>query len=443
MRMADTTLLHPTAQCDLDEAEELHTLARQLADHAPEIASPVAHLLKTFDTALASSVHPAEAELAAETFARRLRAAWLTAAGAEAASVYRSPTASEARQIARHHDAFGYERDLQPESLEARCRGFFPAPPAGWRQDHVLFSSGQAAMTCLLLALGQSFAPGGQLRVMHRGAYFETTSLIRLLPFIAETACTQTAAVVIDEPVCCDGQFHETDTAKLLASGASPRAVIFDTTLLGRADGVDRYLAALDQAADQIVIRVTSCLKLFEGGLELANAGILSIYEREAAGTKLGEGLRRIRTLAGSGLNLVDVIALEAPFFLDAAYADRYARAVFDHNARLVGAIAGAGKRFVPVSHPALTGGDAPYCAFQLPDASPEAYDALENEIASEARRRRLVFSHGGSFGFRGHRYEIVKPETGAPPFLRIALGRRGGWSCGGIIEMMSEIAAR
>lgn len=443
MRMADTTLLHPTARCDLEEAEDLRALSRRLADHAPEIASPVSHLLKTFDTALASSAHPAEAELAAETFARRLRAAWLTAAGAEAASVYRSPTASEARQIARHHDAFGYERDLQPESLEARCRNFFPEPPAGWRQDHIFFSSGQAAMTCLLLALGQRLAGDGQLRVMHRGAYFETTSLIRLLPFIAEATFAQTADVVIDEPVCCDGQFHQIDTGKLLASGAFPRAVIFDTTLLGRDDGVDRYLAALEPAAEQIVIRVTSCLKLFEGGLELANAGILSVYERETAATKLCEELRRIRTLAGAGLNLVDVIALEAPLFLDPPYADRYARAVFDHNARLVRAVSEANNCFTPISHPALAGGEAPYCAFQLPDASLKDYDALESEIADKARHRRLVFSHGGSFGFRGHRYEIVNPETGAPPFLRIALGRRGGWSCDGIIEMMGEIAAR
>jgi len=103
----------------------------------------------------------------------------------------------------------------------------------------------------------------------------------------------------------------------------------------------------------------------------------------------------------------------------------------------------GAGERFAPVSHPALTAGGAPYCAFQLRDASPADYDALDAEIADEARRRNLLLARGGSFGFRGHRYEIVKPETGEPPFLRVALGRRGGWSCEGIIKMMAEIAAR
>ena len=64
-------------------------------------------------------------------------------------------------------------------------------------------------------------------------------------------------------------------------------------------------------------------------------------------------------------------------------------------------------------------------------------------EIAAEALRRRLNLVRGGSFGFRAHRYEIVKPETGEAPFLRIALGRRGGWSCEGVIAMMAQLAGK
>jgi hypothetical protein len=296
-------------------------------------------------------------------------------------------------------------------------------------------------MTSALVGLGSLSSPGQPLRLTHRGAYFETRSLIALLPFIAEATFAQTADVVLDEPVCCDGQFHQIDTAKLLARDAPPRAVIFDTTLLGRDDGIDRYLAALGPAAQQIVLRVSSCLKLFESGFELANAGILSVYARERETGDIADAVRRIRTLTGAGLNLVDAITLEAPWFLDAAHADGYTAAVFTNNAALAQAVAKNNRRFAPVSHPSLAGGNAPYCAFQLAGAGPSAYDALENEIAEEARRRRLLLARGGSFGFRGHRFEIVRPETGEPPFLRIAMGRRAGWSRDGIIEMMAEIA--
>ncbi|HEV7691820.1 MAG TPA: hypothetical protein VGO52_13380 [Hyphomonadaceae bacterium] len=424
------------------EARELHELAQHLAEHAPQLSSPISRLEAAFEKSLAHAAHPLDAEQAAETFARRLRRVWLEAAGAEAGSVYRSPTASEVERIARHHDAFGYERDLQPETLEARATAFFPAPPAGWTQDHLIFSSGQAAMTSALLGLSQRLSPrpfnGQPIRIAHRGAYFETRALIKLMPLLQEATFAQTADIVLDEPICCDGQFHQIDTKKLLSS--HPQAVIFDTTLLGRDDGVATYLASLGEKSP-IVLRITSCLKLFEAGLELANAGILSVYSRGA--DDLGTELRRIRTLTGSGISLADAIALEAPWFLDAQEADRYAAAIFAHNARLAEAVSANNQRFVPVTHPSLSGANAPYCAFQLRHASPDAYDALESEIIAEATSRRLLLHHGGSFGFRGHRFEIVKPETGEPLFLRVALGRRAGWSCEGVVAMMSEIAGQ
>ena len=420
------------------EARELHELAQHLADHAPQLSSPISRLESAFEKSLAHAAHPLDAEQAAETFARRLRRVWLEAAGAEAGAVYRSPTASEVQRIARHHDAFGYERDLQPETLEARAKAFFPAPPQGWTQDHLIFSSGQAAMTSALLGLSQRLSTGQPIRIAHRGAYFETRALIKLMPLLQEATFAQTADIVLDEPICCDGQFHQIDTKKLLSS--QPKAVIFDTTLLGRDDGVVNYLESLGEKSP-IVLRITSCLKLFEAGLELANAGILSVYSRGA--DDLGTDLRRIRTLTGSGLSLADAIALEAPWFFDASEADHYVAAIFAHNARLAEEVSAANKRFAPVTHPSLSGSNAPYCAFQLKQGSPEAYDALEKEIIAEASRRRLLLHHGGSFGFRGHRFEIVKPETGEPPFLRVAMGRKAGWSCEGIITMMGEIASR
>ena len=435
--MADT-IRFSDVTADVGEANELRCLGRQLAELNESIESDINRLLRLFDASLASACHPVEAEQAAEALAHGLRRLWLETAAHEAASVFRSPTEGEAERIARNHDAFGYERDLQPETLERRCAGFFSPPPAGWRQDHLIFSSGQAAMTCALIGLGRRLAHGRPLRLAHRGAYFETRSLIRALPFIAEATLMQTADVVLDEPVCCDGQFHQIDTSKLFT--AAPKAVVFDTTLLGREDGIDRYLAALDPDSDQMVLRVASCLKLLQGGFELANTGILSVYTR-GKHNDFAADLRRTRTLTGSGIHLVDAIALEAPWFLDAGQTDAYTRAVFQHNAALAQAVAENNKRFAPISHPSFTGAAAPFCAFQLAYASPENYDALEREIVAETARRKLLLAHGGSFGFRGHRFEIVKPETGDAPFLRIALGRRGGWSCEGLIAMMSDIS--
>lgn len=434
--MADTIWL--TSGFDTTEADELRGLAMGMSVMRGSISDTIAASLADFDRTLASA-SPPEAERAAEKFTRLLRALWLTAAGREASTVYRSPTAGEAARIARQHDGFGYERDLQPQSLERRCRAFFPQPPSGWDQEHILFSSGQSAMTCTLLALTQRLAPKGQaLRLMHRGSYFETAQLIDNLPQITKAAFAETADVIIDEPVACDGRFHKFSTERLQT--VSPAATIFDTTLIGRDDGVAAYLATRD-SGNEIVIRVASCLKLMQGGMELANSGVVSVYTREG-GKDFAEALRTMRTLTGSGLHLIDAIALEAPFAFDATFTDTYTAEIFRHNAHLARSVDQVNRRFEPVTHPAFNGASAPFCVFQLKNSTPAAYSALVNEIEEKAGARRINLAKGGSFGFRGHRFEIVTPDTGEPQFLRIAMGRRGGWSCDGVVRMIAEIAA-
>ena len=142
----------------------------------------------------------------------------------------------------------------------------------------------------------------------------------------------------------------------------------------------------------------------------------------------------------GTGLRFSDVAALEAPWFLDPVYTGTYEAAIFAHNAELAAAVEG-GALFESVSHPSLFSSpkSAPYCAFRLRDE--QSYEALTRNIVRQARERRLLLEQGGSFGFRGHRFEVVRPDDGAPPFLRVALGRRGGWSCAGVIQLFAEIA--
>jgi hypothetical protein len=94
------------------------------------------------------------------------------------------------------------------------------------------------------------------------------------------------------------------------------------------------------------------------------------------------------------------------------------------------------------VAHPILdcSCGVAPFCVLSLKDKSRQAYDRLEQSIKDGARRRRILFEEGGSFGFRGHRFEVVQPDDKTAPFLRVAIGRRAGWSLEGIIALLREL---
>jgi hypothetical protein len=55
-----------------------------------------------------------------------------------------------------------------------------------------------------------------------------------------------------------------------------------------------------------------------------------------------------------------------------------------------------------------------------------------------------LGATQGGSFGFRGHRYELIEPDDeDGVPFLRVALGFREGTTLQGLIALFRELASR
>jgi hypothetical protein len=72
------------------------------------------------------------------------------------------------------------------------------------------------------------------------------------------------------------------------------------------------------------------------------------------------------------------------------------------------------------------------------------AHRRLLGIVDAEVRRRGLRATQGGSFGFRGHRYELIEPDhEDGVPFLRVALGFRGGRTLAGLIALFRELASR
>ncbi len=422
------------------ERAELIALSGAMAGAVPQLGADLGRWRDTLEDGLKDAATAIGGERHLEEATRSLRHIWLAAAANATSKAYRSPSDGEAvlTPSGRFHN-FGYERDLQPENLERRCARFFPPPPPGWTADHVLYSSGQAAMNAVLTHLT---ALHPVLGTHHAGAYFETGELLALYgKRLQRLRPDQKPDLVIAEPVWCDGAvFGQNRPAEIaaLCEQAGATLLIIDSTLAGLDDGLNDTLGNLSPRVT--VFRLHSGLKLFQQGLELADIGIVSVY-----GSGAGEQLRSIRTLHGTGLRFADVAALELSFFLDAPSTRRYEEAIFAHNARLARALSQAPGIFSPVAHPSGSSstGRAPFCIFTLadPGADSEArYKALERAILAGAKRRNLVLDHGGSFGFRGHRFEVVRPD-GRPLFLRAALGRRGGPSLEGVIDLLSSLS--
>lgn len=444
-----------------EERGDLLRLARSVVAQAPQARVAFGDFVEALQLMRVDARPEIEIEAELAQRALELRRLWLSVAHRAADRTLKSPLAE---QVARTPSGtvidYGYERDLDPGALEARVETCVRVPE-GWCGDHLLFSSGQAGLAAILQTVLAQRPQGerAKLRALFVGNYFETHDLFDLFGFAidceqvqdwgASLSPAQLAGcdVLVAEPVSYAREMRALDLERLFAAwrgdGARPSVVIFDTTLVGAQFPLARVLDAMAGAQAPLVIQLHSGLKLDQAGLELANVGVASLYRARASGeaTTFADRLRKTRTVTGCGLTFDEIASLEAPWFLDPDYHARYTARVFAHNALLAHALAAC--RGAEIAHASL--GDmaavAPFCLVHLKSGGNAAYRALESRIAEAAGERGLLFERGGSFGFRGHRYEVVEPapERGTP-FLRIAMGARGGPSLSGIIALMQEL---
>lgn len=376
--------------------------------------------------------------------ALELRGAWLARAHRPADASMKSPCEGDVSRLPDGQSIhFGYERELSANLLESRTPLCYPVPP-GWQSRRVLCRSGQAALSCLLHLVAHD-APTLPLTVHHAGRYFETATLLDLWPrqvFMPRDETSSHVDVLVGEPVHCDGQFGLSIPSRL---PRARRALLLDATMVGLQVNIAPWLETLDGSFAAVF---RSGLKLDQAGLELANVGIVQLFVRDGGKmdvAAMGAALQRIRALTGGGLTLDELSALSAPWFLDRPYLEHYTSRVFANNAALAQAIGTASPLFDDRSHPSLISAEAvaPFCAIRLRDGDAAAQRRLLHRVEAEIARRGLALANGGSFGFRGNRYELIEPEPQAgQPFLRVAIGYRGGSDRDQIVDLFRELAA-
>lgn len=407
-------------------------------------------------------------EAALASLAWDLRRRWLRFAHESADAQIKSPlrTASTLTPSGTPI-VYGYERSIEPRLLEARCAATTRVPP-GWSGDHVLFSSAQGALAAVLhWANTNGFWDRESPHLIFAGNYFETQHALsavcgRTLDWSRKKNVAppdRPSRTILIEPVFYDEAVNVFDMAAfhrawpaMFAANPNPSLVILDTTLTGPTFPMNRMLEPLSGENAPVVINIRSGLKLDQAGLELVNVGIMSVYTHIATRASLlpdiGAALRHLRTVLGLGLTLDEISTLEAPWFLNMPHLRAHTRAVFDHNALVANAMAKGNRLFAQILHPQFARPDcawaqAPYCVARLPDADVDGYRRLESILTREADRRAIQFDHGGSFGFRLHRFETVIPDKDmGEPYLRIAMGARAGPSLHGVVDLMREVAA-
>ena len=308
------------------------------------------------------------------------------------------------------------------------------------------------------------------------GGYFEAW---RLLDFIHDTSLdirhlrsngeiiervkTGATDAMIIEPVAYDWEMTVFDHQAFVDSwmeyeGKRPRVLIFDTSLTGHKYRIDKLLTDLSDAPPWLIINIRSGLKLDQEGLELANVGIVDLYSlKEKSPSNLQELKKKLitaRAVMGAGLGLNDSSALEAPWFLNRQRFKNYGEIIFRNNKLLARTINNTGGMFSRISHPALEKlhhldwAIAPFVVFHLAEDSSGNHGFLVAVLVHEVKHRGLEFTLGSSFGFRGHRFEVIRsmahlpPNSGQTGLLKVAMGLREGPSLEGVIDLLNEIAA-
>ncbi|GAA2067428.1 hypothetical protein [Leifsonia soli] len=445
---------------------ESQLLADLAKAHADQCRTPAAYAMLSERVLSIDIGDSLRAELQLASSAKALRRMLLRDAERARGSIMRSPESGTFLDLAGGGPlAYTYERNLPGLSIEQRVTGLGDGPiPEGWRAASFVFSSGMAAIACVLDWTTYEFTRRHSRRPELRSLteYFETRMVLELSrPRAAGVAMVHSLEQLFDascdlmmfEPVLYNGDLEGETVDRVRGAWSStkrhPQVVIIDSTLCGGQWPVAELLRGLGDSAPELVIDVRSGLKLDQQGLELANLGIVTCYASDASATswwsETVSNLPVVRGVRGAALSAEAASVLTNGFVFDAEYHQRFIGPLFENNRRFAGELAGSGRGLFRVAHPGLRPDTAeipaPFTVLQFADGTLEEYQALLGIVRAEAIRRKIPLALGGSFGFRGHRYEVIVPSVATRSCMfKVALGTRAGPGVDAVLDLFREL---
>lgn len=422
--------------------------------------------------------HSLADERALYQLALEFRYLWLNFSQSYSARIIRSPRHGKKIKMPDGPiDNYPYDRWNKAPALESRMSHYHPPVP-GWRQEHVVYSSGMAAITAMLqmIRYRYSFRFNRAIRWLEFSSYFEVRRLFQLYGDLAQSTLLtrneneffealryQPFDMIFCQSVANDFALTPLNIEKFGEAWAKstqsrPKVVVVDTTLTGNHFPFAQLLAKLESRPPSLIVRISSGLKLDQEGLEFANVGIVTLYAPETTepdNSFLADfclSLRRQRRTFGASLNIDALTALSIPCFLDPLRHQAHCQRLFENNANLakqvtIGHLEGSGPGILKdKAHPALRSDApewacAPFVNFAMASAAPADKTFLRRWIRTRSDEQQLQFHPGSSFGFRAHRYEMgIIDEPGHSTF-RVAMGSVSGPSFAAIVKLFSDLA--
>lgn len=385
------------------------------------------------------------------------------------ANIYKSPCYGTSIKTNNDIILYSYERNIECEIIEGKAYDL-REHNIDWADESILYSSGMAALTSLISNYIHMISNNkDKITILVWGAYYETRMFFDYIKGKnIEWLCCNTESELIEnihrdfdiifiEPVKYDWNLEVLNIPHVLEFVLEQcvkihkhRLLLFDSTLVAEELPMTNILGFLRDAPYLLVANFNSMLKLHQQGLELTNAGLITLYS--SYGQKDNLDIRKIslfckkmRTIFGKGLRVQEILMLDNPFSFNRSEVLQYSKVIFLNNALLANTVNTIGI-FEKISHPSLQNNNfswakAPFVVFILKEDCLKNYSKLISIIQYEANVRELPLVYGSSFGFRHCRFEIIIPNLNNDKgIFKIAMGHVLDKQRDEIIQLICEL---
>lgn len=321
--------------------------------------------------------------------------------------------------------------------------------PGEWLADHFVFSSGMSAIVTFIASIAQAAERASPHQVLGYGGYFETKTVfgslgaLQILEWCGkeesffERLVEDRPSILWVEPIGFNSLQSTIDLNRVLQlictdSNVAPLVLVLDVSLLGEFLRPEAVLQALG-SFNGIVAFVGSSLKLHQQGLELSNAGFLSIYalRENQCFNALRERLTENRTRFGAAARFDEISALDNEMFFDRTELEEYRRSISASNAQFAHAVVPQGGLIAGLVHEECVFDDdacpSPFVTLELGEQTGDDLAALLGLIVFVTRKTGMGLQIGSSFGFRHDRLEVIRPDEDKRAYVRVAMGVRNG----------------
>ena len=400
------------------------------------------------------------------------RTEWINKVNDKVNKIYKSPELSNEENGLRELDVnYSYERNIQSDKLEKRAFNLRQHHKE-WNDDNIIFSSGMAALTNLILSYKSIIHNRKHklIKILVWGAYFETRVFLDFIKDeniewiycgsedeLCELIENDDFDILLVEPVRYDWDLDVLDISKVISSikkldNVKYRLMICDTTLISENLPVDECLELMKSIPYLIFVQFNSLLKLNQEGLEFSNAGLITVYTcneyfKNINSESIAIYLRKMRTIFGTGLSLRENLLLDTPFTFEKEKVMEYSSMVFKNNELMAKSISTEGI-FSKIVHPSsgnrkdFEWAKAPFVIFKLKEDILNNYGVILAVLILESKKRNLNFHMGSSFGFRNCRFEVIIPKVvDKKGIFKIAMGHESGETVNKVIELVKELS--